>query len=156
MKKRLDVVLVEQGQAQSRERAKAMIMAGIVYVNDQKADKAGITVKEDDRIEVRGNTLRYVSRGGLKLEKAMASFGLELEGKTCCDFGASTGGFTDCMLQNGAVKVYAVDVGYGELAWSLRNDPGSSIWSAPISGTSPMNRSPSPLTSSRWMCPLSR
>ena len=107
MKKRLDVVLVEQGQAQSRERAKAMIMAGIVYVNDQKADKAGITVKEDDRIEVRGNTLRYVSRGGLKLEKAMASFG----------------GFTDCMLQNGAVKVYAVDVGYGELAWSLRNDP---------------------------------
>ena len=123
MKKRLDVVLVEQGQAQSRERAKAMIMAGIVYVNDQKADKAGITVKEDDRIEVRGNTLRYVSRGGLKLEKAMASFGLELEGKTCCDFGASTGGFTDCMLQNGAVKVYAVDVGYGELAWSLRNDP---------------------------------
>lgn len=123
MKKRLDVVLVEQGQAQSRERAKAMIMAGIVYVNDQKADKAGITVKEEDRIEVRGNTLRYVSRGGLKLEKAMASFGLELTGKTCCDFGASTGGFTDCMLQNGAVKVYAVDVGYGELAWSLRNDP---------------------------------
>lgn len=123
MKKRLDVVLVEQGQAQSRERAKAMIMAGIVYVNDQKADKAGITVKEDDRIEVRGNTLRYVSRGGLKLEKAMASFGLELEGKTCCDFGASTGGFTDCMLQNGAEKVYAVDVGYGQLAWSLRSDP---------------------------------
>ena len=122
MKKRLDVVLVEQGQAQSRERAKAMIMAGIVYVNDQKADKAGITVKEEDRIEVRGNTLRYVGRGGLKLEKAMASFGLELTGKTCCDFGASTGGFTDCMLQNGAVKVYAVDVGYGELAWSLRND----------------------------------
>lgn len=123
MKKRLDVVLVEQEQAQSRERAKAMIMAGIVYVNDQKADKAGITVKEDDRIEVRGNTLRYVSRGGLKLEKAMASFGLELEGKTCCDFGASTGGFTDCMLQNGAEKVYAVDVGYGQLAWSLRSDP---------------------------------
>lgn len=123
MKKRLDVVLVEQGQAQSRERAKAMIMAGIVYVNDQKADKAGIMVKEDDRIEVRGNTLRYVSRGGLKLEKAMASFGLELEGKTCCDFGASTGGFTDCMLQNGAEKVYAVDVGYGQLAWSLRSDP---------------------------------
>lgn len=123
MKKRLDVVLVEQGQAQSRERAKAMIMAGIVYVNDQKADKAGITVKEDDRIEVRGNTLRYVSRGGLKLEKAMASFGLELKGKTCCDFGASTGGFTDCMLQNGAEKVYAVDVGYGQLAWSLRSDP---------------------------------
>ena len=122
MKKRLDVVLVEQEQAQSRERAKAMIMAGIVYVNDQKADKAGIMVKEDDRIEVRGNTLRYVSRGGLKLEKAMASFGLELKGKTCCDFGASTGGFTDCMLQNGAVKVYAVDVGYGQLDWKLRND----------------------------------
>ena len=99
-----------------------MIMAGIVYVNDQKADKAGITVKEEDRIEVRGNTLRYVSRGGLKLEKAIAAFGIQLEGKTCCDFGASTGGFTDCMLQNSAVKVYAVDVGYGELAWSLRSN----------------------------------
>ncbi|MBS4786172.1 MAG: TlyA family RNA methyltransferase [Clostridiales bacterium] len=123
MKKRLDVVLVEQGHAQSRERAKAMIMAGIVYVNDQKADKAGTTVKEDDMVEVRGNTLRYVSRGGLKLEKAMASFDISLEGSVCCDFGASTGGFTDCMLQNGAVWVYAVDVGYGELAWSLRGDP---------------------------------
>ena len=122
MKKRLDIALVENGQAQSRERAKSMIMAGIVYVNDQKADKAGITVKEEDRIEVRGNTLRYVSRGGLKLEKAIAAFGIQLEGKTCCDFGASTGGFTDCMLQNGAVKVYAVDVGYGELAWSLRSN----------------------------------
>ena len=98
MKKRLDVVLVEQGHAQSRERAKAMIMAGIVYVNDQKADKAGTTVKEDDMVEVRGNTLRYVSRGGLKLEKAMASFDISLEGSVCCDFGASTGGFTDCML----------------------------------------------------------
>ena len=122
MKKRLDVVLVEQGQAQSRERAKAMIMAGIVYVNDQKADKAGITVKEDDRIEVRGETLRYVSRGGKKLEKAMQVFPVVLEGCTCMDIGASTGGFTDCMLQNGAVKVYAVDVGYGQLAWSLRTD----------------------------------
>lgn len=123
MKKRLDVVLVEQGHAQSRERAKAMIMAGIVYVNDQKADKAGTTVKEDDMVEVRGNTLRYVSRGGLKLEKAMASFDISLEGSVCCDFGASTGGFTDCMLQNGADKVYAVDVGYGQLAWKLREDP---------------------------------
>ena len=123
MKKRLDVVLVEQGQAQSRERAKAMIMAGIVYVNDQKADKAGITVKEDDRIEVRGNTLRYVSRGGLKLEKAMEAFGLDLSGCVCMDIGASTGGFTDCMLQNGAAKVYAVDVGYGQFAWKLRQDP---------------------------------
>ena len=99
MKKRFDIALVENGQAQSRERAKSMIMAGIVYVNDQKADKAVITVKEEDRIEVRGNTLRYVSRGGLKLEKAIAAFGIQLEGKTCCDFGASTGGFTDCMLQ---------------------------------------------------------
>ena len=123
MKKRLDIALVEGGHAPSRERAKAMIMAGIVYVNGQKSDKAGAQVKEEDSIEVRGETLRYVSRGGLKLEKAMASFGIVLDGSTCCDFGASTGGFTDCMLQNGAVRVYAVDVGYGELAWSLRSHP---------------------------------
>ncbi len=122
MKKRLDVELVDRGLVQSRERAKVVIMEGLVYVNGQKSDKAGTPVKEDDRIEVRGETLRYVSRGGKKLEKAMQVFPIVLEGCTCMDIGASTGGFTDCMLQNGAVKVYAVDVGYGQLAWSLRTD----------------------------------
>lgn len=122
MKKRLDVELVDRGLVQSRERAKVVIMEGLVYVNEQKSDKAGTPVKEDDRIEVRGETLRYVSRGGKKLEKAMQVFPVVLEGCTCMDIGASTGGFTDCMLQNGAVKVYAVDVGYGQLAWSLRTD----------------------------------
>ncbi|MBO5495219.1 MAG: TlyA family RNA methyltransferase [Eubacterium sp.] len=121
-KKRLDIALVEKGLAPSREKAKAIIMAGIVYVNNQKSDKAGREVKEDDIIEVRGNTLRYVSRGGLKLEKAMQCFPISLEGKICMDVGASTGGFTDCMLQNGAVKVYSIDVGYGQLAWKLRTD----------------------------------
>ena len=123
MKKRLDVELVDRGLVQSRERAKVVIMEGLVYVNGQKSDKAGTPVKEDDRIEVRGETLRYVSRGGKKLEKAMQVFPVVLEGCTCMDIGASTGGFTDCMLQNGAEKVYAVDVGYGQLAWSLRSDP---------------------------------
>ena len=124
MKKRLDVELVDRGLVQSRERAKVVIMEGLVYVNGQKSDKAGTPVKEDDRIEVRGETLRYVSRGGLKLEKAMAVFDLpSLQGAVAIDAGASTGGFTDCMLQNGAAKVYAVDVGYGQLAWALRNDP---------------------------------
>lgn len=122
MKKRLDVELVDRGLVQSRERAKVVIMEGLVYVNGQKSDKAGTPVKEDDQIEVRGETLRYVSRGGKKLEKAMKVFPVVLEGCTCMDIGASTGGFTDCMLQNGAVKVYAVDVGYGQLAWSLRTD----------------------------------
>ena len=122
MKKRLDVELVDRGLVQSRERAKVVIMEGLVYVNGQKSDKAGTPVKEDDRIEVRGETLRYVSRGRKKLEKAMQVFPVVLEGCTCMDIGASTGGFTDCMLQNGAVKVYAVDVGYGQLAWSLRTD----------------------------------
>lgn len=122
MKKRLDVELVDRGLVQSRERAKVVIMEGLVYVNGQKSDKAGTPVKEDDQIEVRGETLRYVSRGGKKLEKAMQVFPVVLEGCTCMDIGASTGGFTDCMLQNGAVKVYAVDVGYGQLAWSLRTD----------------------------------
>ena len=122
MKKRLDVLLVEQGLADSREKAKAIIMSGIVYVDNNKEDKAGTTFDETAKIEVRGNTLKYVSRGGLKLEKAMDHFGVELAGKVCMDVGASTGGFTDCMLQNGAVKVYAVDVGYGQLAWSLRTD----------------------------------
>ena len=122
MKKRLDVLLVEQGLADSREKAKAIIMSGIVYVDNNKEDKAGTTFEETARIEVRGNTLKYVSRGGLKLEKAMNNFGVTLEGKVCMDVGASTGGFTDCMLQNGAVQVYSVDVGHGQLAWKLRND----------------------------------
>ena len=122
MKKRLDVLLTEQGHFASREKAKAAIMAGNVYVNGEKEDKAGSMFREDAVIEVRGNTLPYVSRGGLKLEKAMKVFGLKLSGLVCMDIGASTGGFTDCMLQNGAAKVYAVDVGYGQLDWSLRQD----------------------------------
>lgn len=121
-KTRLDVAVFEQGYAPSREKAKALIMAGIVYVNNQKVDKAGFELKEGDVLEVRGKTLQYVSRGGLKLEKAMQEFPITLEGKVCMDVGASTGGFTDCMLQNGAVKVYSVDVGYGQLAWKLRTD----------------------------------
>lgn len=121
-KTRLDVAVFEQGYAPSREKAKALIMAGIVYVNNQKVDKAGFELKEGDVLEVRGKTLQYVSRGGLKLEKAMQEFPITLEGKICMDVGASTGGFTDCMLQNGAVKVYSVDVGYGQLAWKLRID----------------------------------
>lgn len=119
---RLDVAVFEKGFAPSREKAKAIIMAGLVYVNNQKVDKAGTEIKEDDVLEVRGNTLKYVSRGGLKLEKAMQEFPITLNGKICMDVGASTGGFTDCMLQNGAVKVYSVDVGYGQLAWKLRCD----------------------------------
>lgn len=121
-KLRLDSALVDNGLAESREKAKAYIMAGIVYVNNQKADKPGANIKPDDKVEVRGATLKYVSRGGLKLEKAMQNFKLKLNGKVCADIGASTGGFTDCMLQNGAEKVYAIDVGYGQLAWKLRND----------------------------------
>ncbi len=121
-KLRIDARLVALGLAESREKAKAYIMSGIVYVNNQKVDKAGDTVKPEDKIEVRGATLKYVSRGGLKLEKAMQNFGLSLNGKICADIGASTGGFTDCMLQNGAEKVYAIDVGYGQLAWKLRTD----------------------------------
>ena len=122
MKERLDVLLVKKNLAESREKAKAIIMSGIVYVDGQKEDKAGSTFEETAQIEVRGNTLKYVSRGGLKLEKAMTHFGATLDGKVCMDVGASTGGFTDCMLQNGAVKVYSVDVGHGQLAWKLRND----------------------------------
>lgn len=121
-KQRLDIALVERGYTESREKAKALIMAGIVYVNNQKSDKAGNTVKPDDIIEVRGETLKYVSRGGLKLSKAMKSFDIALDGCICADIGASTGGFTDCMLQNGANKVYSIDVGYGQLAWKLRTD----------------------------------
>lgn len=120
---RLDALLVKNGLVQSRERAKAVIMAGQVYIDNQKCDKAGQMVDEDTaKPEVRGETLKYVSRGGLKLEKAMQEFPITLEGKTTMDIGASTGGFTDCMLQNGAVKVFAVDVGYGQFAWKLRQD----------------------------------
>lgn len=122
MKERLDVLLVKQGLALSREKAKAFIMSGNVYVDNQKEDKAGSMFPDTVKIEVRGNTLKYVSRGGLKLEKAMEKFGVALENKICMDVGSSTGGFTDCMLQNGAVKVYAIDVGHGQLDWGLRND----------------------------------
>lgn len=121
-KKRLDLYLVENGFTESREKAKALIMSGIVYVNDQKELKAGRDLKADDIVEVRGSTLKYVSRGGLKLEKAMQEFPIDLTDCTCMDIGASTGGFTDCMLQNGAKKVYSIDVGYGQLAWKLRSD----------------------------------
>lgn len=123
MKKRLDILMTERALAPSREKAKAYIMSGSVYVDGQKEDKAGTMFPEEVSIEVRGNTLPYVSRGGLKLEKAMKNFGVSLGGKVCMDVGASTGGFTDCMLQNGAVKVYSIDVGYGQLDWKLRNDP---------------------------------
>ena len=119
-KQRLDAELVSRGIIQSRERAKAEIMAGKVYVNGQKADKVGELVTPADNIEFRGEQLKYVSRGGLKLEKAMELYGFRLDGKVCMDVGASTGGFTDCMLQSGASKVYSVDVGYGQLAWNLR------------------------------------
>lgn len=122
MKERLDVLLVNKGLAPSREKAKAYIMSGIVYVDGQKEEKAGSLFEETLLIEVRGKTLAYVSRGGLKLEKAMAEFHLDILEKVCMDIGASTGGFTDCMLQNGAKKVYAVDVGHGQLDWKLRND----------------------------------
>ena len=121
-KKRLDCLLFEQGFAQSREKARAMIMAGNVYVDNQKSDKPGTMLPASAKIEVRGATLPYVSRGGLKLEKAMEQFPISLENKVCMDIGASTGGFTDCMLQNGARKVYSIDVGYGQLAWKLRTD----------------------------------
>lgn len=122
MKQRLDVYLVENGLVSGRDLAKSLIMEGKVYVNNQKADKAGDQIGEKDKVEVRGETLKYVSRGGLKLEKAMASFPISLAGSVAMDIGASTGGFTDCMLQNGAVKVFSVDVGYGQLAWKLRTD----------------------------------
>ncbi len=119
---RLDVFMTENALAPSREKAKAYIMSGIVFVNNQKEDKPGTMIGPDDEVEVRGNKMPYVSRGGLKLEKAVAQFGITLENKICMDVGASTGGFTDCMLQNGATKVYCVDVGYGQLAWKLRTD----------------------------------
>ena len=126
MKERLDVLLVKRGLAVSREKAKAVIMAGNVYVDNQKEDKAGTMFQETVNIEIRGNTLKYVSRGGLKLEKAMSHFGVALENKVCMDVGSSTGGFTDCMLQNGAVKVYAIDVDTD--SWIGRNDPVLYVW----------------------------
>ena len=123
MKERLDVLLVKQGLAESREKAKAIIMSGNVFVDGQREDKAGATFDEEKvEITVKGNTLKYVSRGGLKLEKAIDKFGVNVKDAVCMDIGASTGGFTDCMLQNGATKVYSVDVGHGQLAWKLRND----------------------------------
>ncbi len=123
MKERLDVILVNQGYAPSREKAKAIIMSGTVYVDGQKEDKAGTFFDESKiRLEVRGSSLKYVSRGGLKLEKAVDRWQLDFRGFVCMDIGASTGGFTDCMLQNGASRVYSVDVGHGQLAWKLRND----------------------------------
>lgn len=122
MAERLDVYLVENGLVDSREKGKALIMEGVVFVDNQKVDKPGFQVKDGAQVELRGETLKYVSRGGLKLEKAMENFQISLECKICADIGASTGGFTDCMLQNGAVKVYSVDVGYGQLAWKLRTD----------------------------------
>ena len=122
-KTRLDVLLFERGLTESRERAKALIMSGAVFINGQRFDKPGMSVPDDCEIELRGQTLEYVSRGGLKIEKALKYFGVSPEGKRCIDCGASTGGFTDCLLKGGAERVYAVDVGYGQLAWSLRNDP---------------------------------
>ena len=122
MNNRLDVELVNKGLVESREKAKALIMAGQVYIDGQKAYKAGDKVKDGQMIEVKGGQLPFVSRGGLKLDKSIKSFNLDLKDKVCMDIGASTGGFTDCMLQNGAKKVYSVDVGYGQLAWKLRND----------------------------------
>lgn len=122
-KERLDILLVKSNLAASRELAKAYIMAGSVYVDGVKENKAGTKVDVTAKLEVHGNEMKYVSRGGYKLEKAVNVFGLQLTDKICLDIGASTGGFTDCMLQNGAAKVYAIDVGYGQFAWKLRNDP---------------------------------
>ena len=123
MKERLDVLLVRNGFFSSREKAKTTIMAGCVYVNGQKEDKAGMKFDTECELEVRGHSMKYVSRGGLKLEKAISEFRLDLQGLVCMDIGASTGGFTDCMLQNGARKVYSIDVGHGQLDWKLRSDP---------------------------------
>lgn len=123
MKERLDVLLIERGFFESREKAKAVIMAGEVFVNGQREDKAGSKFDKDAEIEVKGKVLKYVSRGGLKLEKAVEVYGIDLENKVCIDIGSSTGGFTDCMIQHGAVLVYAIDVGTNQLAWKLREDP---------------------------------
>ena len=122
MKKRLDIYLVENNFFESREKARAMIMAGNVYINNQKIDKPGSFIKPEDNVKIIGPKLEFVSRGGLKLKKAIEKFNIDLKNKICVDIGASTGGFTDCMLQNGAKKVFAIDVGYGQLAWKLRTD----------------------------------
>ena len=156
MKIRLDQYLVQHGMIQSRERAKALIMAGVVFVNEQKVDKAGEMIKEDAKVEVRGHDIGYVSRGGLKLEKAMQCFPLTPNGKVCMDIGASTGGFTDCMLQNGAVKVYAVDVGYGQLAWSLRTDERVVNMERTNIRNVTLDMLAEPIEFSAWMCRLSR
>lgn len=123
IKKRLDVLLTERGHAETRTKAQAIIMSGLVYVNGQKADKPGVSYEETVDIEVRSGSCPYVSRGGLKLEKALRDFGVKPEGYVCSDSGASTGGFTDCLLQQGASKVFAIDVGYGQLDWKIRSDP---------------------------------
>ncbi len=123
MKERLDILVTQQGFAPSREKAKALIMAGEVLVDGQREDKPGTVFPDTVKITIKGNPIPFVSRGGLKLDKAVKHFDLQLQGKTCMDVGSSTGGFTDCMLQNGAVKVYSVDVGHGQLDWKLRNDP---------------------------------
>ena len=154
-KTRLDVLLVEQGLLESRQKAQAVIMAGSVFVDGQRVDKPGTAVPNTAAIQVRGHALPYVSRGGLKLEKAMQTFPLTLDGKVCADIGASTGGFTDCMLQNGATKVYAVDVGYGQLDWKLRGDPRVCAWNAPTPAILPMSRSQRSWTLRRWTCRLS-
>ena len=122
MKKRLDVLLVETGHFETREKARKSIMAGIVFINGQRCDKSGTNVDENSQILIKGDVMPYVSRGGLKLEKSINNFSISLKDKVCIDIGASTGGFTDCMLQNGAIKVYSIDVGYGQLAWKLRQD----------------------------------
>jgi 23S rRNA (cytidine1920-2'-O)/16S rRNA (cytidine1409-2'-O)-methyltransferase len=123
MKERLDTLLVNKQLIESREKAKTLIMTGNVFVDGQREDKPGTKIEESAQIEIKGNPIPYVSRGGLKLEKAIAEFGIDLKDKVCMDVGASTGGFTDCMLQNGATKVYSIDVGYGQFAWKLRQDP---------------------------------
>ena len=122
-KQRLDILLCDKGLCESRSKAQAVIMEGLVFVNEQRVDKAGTPVDPEAKIEIRGNTCPYVSRGGLKLEKALRYFGVDPTGFVCSDSGASTGGFTDCLLQQGAKKVFAIDVGYGQLAWSIRSDP---------------------------------
>lgn len=156
MKIRLDQYLCQNGYAQSRERAKALIMSGIVFVNEQKVDKAGEMIAEDAKVEVRGHDIGYVSRGGLKLEKAMQVFPMRPDGKVCMDIGASTGGFTDCMLKNGAVKVYAVDVGYGSWRGACAPMSAWSIWSAQTSAMLPRICWGTKSRFSAWMFPLSR
>ena len=139
-KVRLDVILVNKGLFESREKAKAAIMAGMVYVNGERADKPGASYSEDCNIEIKGKPIPYVSRGGLKLEKAISEFGIDLKDLVCVDVGASTGGFTDVMLKNGAKKVYAVDLGYGQLAWELRNNPKVVCMERTISGILPKSK----------------